>query len=59
MLVPAKKDIKSQAYQGSAADPYGLPLPEEANRQRQNNDSGEDQIYNEDEIPGVPVVKKG
>src|SRR3990172_10491607 len=42
VLDPAKKDVKGQARQRSAADPLGLSLPDKAGRQWQNDHSGED-----------------
>jgi len=51
LLCPAKKDVKRDSYQGSAADPSRLPSEEKANQQWDNNDAGEDQIHDKDKIP--------
>jgi hypothetical protein len=58
MLDPAKKDVKRNAYQGSTADPLGFPFQEDTDQKWKKNDSGEDQVNDEDEVPGKPILKK-
>jgi hypothetical protein len=59
VLYPGKKDVKRNSYQGPAADPRGFLSKEKTNQQWKNDDSGEDEIDDEDEIPGEPVLGEG
>ena len=59
MLHPAKKYIKGKADKGSLADAFGLPLPKKTGEPWKNDDSREDQVNDEDEVPGVAMFKKG
>jgi hypothetical protein len=58
VLDPAKKDVDGKAYQGSAADPSGLSFPEKAGNKREKDDTREDEVDNENEIPCIPVFKE-
>jgi hypothetical protein len=51
MLEPTKKDVDCKTYQRSTADPLGFLFPENAKQQWEKNDSREDEVYDEDEIP--------
>ena len=59
VLDPAKKDVNRKAYQGSATDPFGLPFPEKAGEEGEEDKAREDEVDNEDQIPGKPMFKKG
>jgi hypothetical protein len=58
VLDPAKKDVNGKAYQGSPADPLGHPFPEKAGDEREKDDTREEEVDNEDQIPGKTVFKK-
>jgi hypothetical protein len=58
VLDPAKKDIDGKAHQGSAADPSGLPFPQKAGDEREEDNAREDEVDNENEIPCVAVFKE-
>ena len=58
MLDPAKKDVKRNAYQGSAVDPPGPSFPKKADQQWENYYPREDQVNDVDEVPGKPMLKK-
>jgi hypothetical protein len=58
MLNPAKKNVNGKAYQGSAANPSGPPLPEKAGEEGKEDKAGEDEVDNEDQIPCIPMFKE-
>jgi len=59
VLNPAKKDIKRNTNQRSTADPLGFLFQEETDQKWKKNQSGEDQVNDEEEVPGEPMLKKG
>jgi hypothetical protein len=58
VLDPAKEDVKGKAYQGPTADPLDPPLPEKARDKREKDDSRENEVDNEDQIPCKPMSKE-
>jgi hypothetical protein len=58
MLNPAKKNVNGKAYQGSPADPLGPPFPEKAGKEGEEDKAREDEVDNEDQIPGKPMFKE-
>jgi len=59
VLNPTEQDVKEKADEGPPADPTGLFLPKKTGYQWEKDDSREDQVDDEDEVPGISMFKKG
>jgi hypothetical protein len=59
MLHQAEKDISGKADQDPPADEPGSSFPKQTDDQWENDDSGKNEVEDEEEIPGISMFKKG
>ncbi len=58
MLAPAEKYIDCEADQRAAAEPLRSPSPDKTYQPGEHDDSGKDQVDNEDEVPGISMLEE-